>query len=93
MSRADKFLELYNDGLTQEQIGDRYDISRQMVCKVLANHPDYKTIPRSRRLIRRNQAIIDAKNIAGLGVDEIAKAFNVGVSTVYRIIAQKSYRL
>lgn len=44
-SRADEMLALYNQDFSYSQIGKKFNISKQMVQKVLKNHPDFK--PRS----------------------------------------------
>lgn len=41
--RINEMLHLYQEGLTQQQIGQRYGVSRQYVQQCLWKHPDYET--------------------------------------------------
>lgn len=43
LKRERKFFELYKQGLTYQQIGDKYGISRQRACQIISQHPDFES--------------------------------------------------
>ena len=87
MKRADEFLALYNSGLTHQQIADMDgNPTRQRVQAILSRHPGYRPITRATRLQCRNQAIRKAYADTDLSPLEIAKAFGVSETTLFRVI-------
>ena len=86
MKRADEFLALYNSGLTHQQIGEKFDLSRARIHIILSRHPDYKPMTRAQRLERRNQAIRQAYIDGDYTISEIAKAFSVSERTIYYVV-------
>lgn len=85
--RVEEFFELYNNKLlTQQQIADKFGLSRARVKAILATHPDYHPIPRAERKKRRNRAIRKAYTTTDTPIKEIIAEFDVSPRTFFYIV-------
>ena len=50
-----EWFELWNNGLTLQQIADKFGVSREYARQVVSDHPDYNP---SKRIDERNESIV-----------------------------------
>lgn len=85
-------IEWYNDGLTQQNIADNLGQSRRTIMKLLKQlEKEYKiSLKKSRSEVQKqlpDEIILEVKRLRleGMSLEEIARATNKSVSSVFRI--------
>lgn len=90
VDKSNEMLEMYNSGMTLQQIGDHYEVSRQRIGEILLSNENYQ--PRDRRGMKRSKPLPAEKReeIVRLALEENLNSSEicqrVGVSI--RVIAK-----
>jgi len=101
-SRRDRFLrfyELYCDGLTYEEIGQREGITRERVRQVLHKGCTTEEFKKLKEMIDNRRSNTwrtkEVENLLATGSScpQIAKLLNISVDSVKRISAKRTKRL
>lgn len=81
-----EIVELYNSGLLQREIAEKYNVSRAAIERVLHKCEDYK--PRILMFTDDDKAKICDLYLSGVSTVQIGKIFNCGNKPIARILEQ-----